>query len=155
MISKQKFFLPGLSKTGNFWLFRMLFPVSLALLVLLCSAESTATESTAAESTAAAPAPTMDAYVTCAVYHRMMAGSFRRVRQMPEMANLETEKMDIFVKLAKAAGSEEFGEAEVEAAFLDSWKYDLNRMENKINRNYENVSRLTYIYKNRCSKYLR
>jgi hypothetical protein len=103
----------------------------------------------------AAPAPTMDSFVTCAVYHRMMAGSFRRVRQMPEMANLESEKMDDFIKLAKNAGKAEFDESEVEAAFLESWKYNLGEMENKINRNYKNVSSLTYIYKNNCKKLLK
>ncbi len=101
----------------------------------------------------------MEALVTCAVYHRMMAGSFRRVRQMPEMANLESEKMDEYIRLAKDAGKREFGgteaiDSEVEAVFLESWKYNLNRMENKINRNYKNVSRLTYIYKNKCRKLL-
>lgn len=105
----------------------------------------------------------MEAYVTCAVYHRMMAGSFRRVRQMPELADLEFEKMNEHIRLAKVAGKVEFGgteavdteiDTEVEAVFLESWKYNLNQMENKINRNYENVSRLTYIYKNKCRKLL-
>ena len=105
----------------------------------------------------------MEAYVTCAVYHRMMAGSFTRVRQMPELAGLESEKMNEHIRLAKVAGRVEFGgteavdteiETEVEAVFSESWKYNLNQMENKINRNYENVSRLTYIYKNRCRKLL-
>lgn len=105
----------------------------------------------------------MEAYVTCAVYHRMMAGSFTRVRQMPELAGLESEKMNEHIRLSKVAGRVEFGGAEavdteidteVEAVFLESWKYNLNQMENKINRNYENVSRLTYIYKNRCRKLL-
>ena len=109
----------------------------------------------------------MEAYVTCAVYHRMMAGSFSRVRQMPELADLESEKMNEHIRLAKVAGWVESGgteavdteidteiETEVEAVFSESWKYNLNQMENKINRNYENVSRLTYIYKNRCRKLL-
>ena len=105
----------------------------------------------------------MEAYVTCAVYHRMMAGSFTRVRQMPELAGLESEKMNEHIRLAKVAGRVEFGgteavdteiDTEVEAVFLESWKDNLNQMENKINRNYENVSRLTYIYKNRCRKLL-
>ena len=101
----------------------------------------------------------MEAYVTCAVYHRMMAGSFTRVRQMPELAGLESEKMNEHIRLAKVAGRVEFGgteavDTEIEAVFSESWKYNLNQMENKINRNYENVSRLTYIYKNRCRKLL-
>jgi len=70
------------------------------------------------------------------------------------MADLESEKMDDFIKLAKAAGLQEFGPEEVEAAFLESWRFDLNRMEEKINRNYKNVSRLTYLYKNKCRTYL-
>ena len=98
------------------------------------------------------PAASMDAYVTCAVYHRMMAGSFRRVRQMPALADIETEKMNDFITLAKTAGKAEFGDAEVETVFLEAWNYDLGRMETKINRNYENVSRLTYIFKNKCRK---
>ena len=105
----------------------------------------------------------MEAYVTYAVYHRMMAGSFTRVRQMPELAGLESEKMNEHIRLAKVAGRVEFGgteavdteiDTEIEAVFSESWKYNLNQMENKINRNYENVSRLTYIYKNRCRKLL-
>ena len=101
----------------------------------------------------------MEAYVTCAVYHRMMAGSFTRVRQMPELAGLESEKMNEHIRLAKVAGRVEFGgteavDTEIEAVFSESWKYNLNQMENKINRNYENVSRLKYIYKNRCRKLL-
>ena len=105
----------------------------------------------------------MEAYVTCAVYHRMMAGSFSRVRQMPELADLESEKMNEHIRLAKVAGKVEFGgteavdteiDTEVEAVFLESWKYNLSQMENKINRNYENVSRLTYTYKNNCRKLL-
>ena len=105
----------------------------------------------------------MEAYVTCAVYHRMMAGSFTRVRQMPELAGLESEKMNEHIRLAKVAGKVEFGgteavdteiDTEVEAVFLESWKYNLSQMENKINRNYENVSRLTYTYKNKCRKLL-
>ena len=92
-----------------------------------------------------------------------MAGSFTRVRQMPELAGLESEKMNEHIRLAKVAGRVEFGgteavdteiDTEVEAVFSESWKYNLNQMENKINRNYENVSRLTYIYKNRCRKLL-
>ncbi|MDC0996333.1 hypothetical protein OAT01_11470, partial [Pseudomonadales bacterium] len=83
--------------------------------------------------------------------------------QMPELAGLESEKMNEHIRLAKVAGRVEFGgteavdteiETEVEAVFSESWKYNLNQMENKINRNYENVSRLTYIYKNRCRKLL-
>ncbi len=82
---------------------------------------------------------------------------------MPELAGLESEKMNEHIRLAKVAGRVEFGgteavdteiETEVEAVFSESWKYNLNQMENKINRNYENVSRLTYIYKNRCRKLL-
>ena len=82
---------------------------------------------------------------------------------MPELAGLESEKMNEHIRLAKVAGRVEFGgteavdteiDTEVEAVFSESWKYNLNQMENKINRNYENVSRLTYIYKNRCRKLL-
>ena len=54
----------------------------------------------------------MEAYVTCAVYHRMMAGSFTRVRQMPELAGLESEKMNEHIRLAKVAGRVEFGGTE-------------------------------------------
>ena len=80
----------------------------------------------------------MEAYVTCAVYHRMMAGPFTRVRQMPELAGLESEKMNEHIRLAKVAGRVEFGgteavdteiDTEVEAVFSESWKYNLNQME--------------------------
>ena len=86
----------------------------------------------------------MDDYTTCAVYHRMMAGSFR--------LKGESEKMDDFIKMSKLAAAEEYGEASAEEYFLEEWRDVLAYMTDQINRNYENVSVLKARYKKRCDR---
>ena len=94
----------------------------------------------------------MDDYTTCAVYHRMMAGSFRLKGNLQLMVELETEKMDDLVKEAKLAAAEEYGEESADEYFLEEWRDVLAYMTDQINRNYENVSVLKIRYKKRCDR---
>ena len=96
------------------------------------------------------PSPTMSDYTLCAVYHRMMAGSFQsNGRDYQAMA--EREKMDSLIKKAKHLAREEFGDELAEESFLDEWRTVLANMNDQINRNYVNISRIKYRYKNRCT----
>ena len=94
----------------------------------------------------------MDDYTTCAVYHRMMAGSFRLKGNLQLMVDLETEKMADLIKKAKLAAAEEYGEESAEEYFLEEWRDVLAYMTDQINRNYENVSVLKARYKKRCDR---
>jgi hypothetical protein len=98
------------------------------------------------------PVASMADYTTCAVYHRMMVGAFQRGgRDMGIMADMEREKMDLLIRNAKLQAREEYGDDLAEELFQEEWRATLADMTNQINRNYENVSRLKYRYKNRCS----
>lgn len=92
----------------------------------------------------------MGDYTTCAVYHRMIAGSFRQKSGLQVMADLEAEKMDDFIKRSKHAAADEYGEALAEEYFLEEWRDVLAYMTDQINRNYENVSVLKGRYKKWC-----
>lgn len=92
----------------------------------------------------------MGEYTTCAVYHRMMAGSFRMKGDLQIMADLESEKMDDLINMSKLAAAEEYGKATAEEYFLEEWRDVLAYMTDQINRNYENVSVLKARYKERC-----
>jgi len=94
----------------------------------------------------------MGDYTTCAVYHRMMAGSFRMKGGLQVMADLEAEKMDDFIKMSKLAAAEDYGEASAEEYFLEEWRDVLAYMTDQINRNYENVSVLKGRYKKWCDR---
>ncbi|MCZ6502332.1 MAG: hypothetical protein O6945_07445 [Gammaproteobacteria bacterium] len=101
-------------------------------------------------SLAESPSPTTSDYTVCAVYHRMMVGSFQRSgRDWQAMA--EREKMDSLIKKAKHLARDEYGDELAEELFLDEWRAVLARMNDQINRNYKNISRLKYRYKNRCT----
>ncbi|MCH7742951.1 MAG: hypothetical protein IIB71_09870 [Proteobacteria bacterium] len=100
---------------------------------------------------AESPEATMSDYTLCAVYHRMMIGSIQRSgRDLQVIVQIEREKMDALIKKAKHLARKEFGDELAEELFLDEWRAILGSMTNQINRNYENVSRLKYRYKNRC-----
>ncbi|MBT5684810.1 MAG: hypothetical protein HON77_21180 [Gammaproteobacteria bacterium] len=94
----------------------------------------------------------MGDYTTCAVYHRMMAGSFRMKGGLQVMADLEAEKMDDFIERSKLAAAEDYGEASAEEYFLEEWRDVLAYMTDQINRNYENVSVLKGRYKKWCDR---
>ena len=107
--------------------------------------------STGALAEAAPPSATMSDYTICAVYHRMIVGSIQRSgRDLQVLAEIEREKMESLIKKAKHLARKEFGDELGEELFLDEWRAILGSMTNQINRNYENVSRLKYRYKNRC-----
>ena len=97
-------------------------------------------------------APAMDELTVCAVYHRMLAASFRRSRNLPVMADMEQEKMEDLIRRARDAAVSEYGEEMAEEMFLDAWRESLAYMTDQINRNYENVRRLKSRYGNRCRK---
>ena len=114
--------------------------IFLTLLLCLCSKNSHA----------AAETRSLEAYATCAVYHRMLAGAYRRERQAPELADLETERMQDFIDDAKNAGLQTLSAAEMEQKFLQAWRHDLQIMESQINGNYKNIARLRINYGTRC-----
>ncbi len=114
-------------------------PVLLSVLLLISSLPFAETKSAS-----------MGDYTTCAVYHRMIAGSFRLKSGLQVMADLEAEKMDDFIKRSKHAAAEEYGEAFAEEYFLEEWRDVLAYMTDQINRNYENVSVLKGRYKKWC-----
>lgn len=93
---------------------------------------------------------TMHTYITCAVYHRMVAGAFqRRGAGLQSMMDLETEKMESWTKKARQLAHVQYG-GEAEAMFLEQWRSSFADMMDQINRNYENISRLKYRYGDRC-----
>ena len=100
---------------------------------------------------AAAETRSLEAYTTCAVYHRMLAGAYRRERQAPELADLESERMQDFIDDAKNAGLQTLSAAATEHKFLQAWLHDLQLMESQINGNYKNIARLRINYGTRCS----
>ena len=96
-------------------------------------------------------AHSMASYTTCAVYHRMLAGAYMRERQSPELANIETQKMQEFIARAKRAGQQTSSAEATEQQFLEAWRADLQSMEDQINRNYKNISHLRINYKKPCA----
>lgn len=108
-----------------------------------------------AEATAEVLPATMSDYTICAVYHRMIIGSIQRKgRNLQVIEDLEREKMDSLIKTAKQLARKEYGDELAEELFLDEWRAILADMTDQINRNYENVTRLKYRYRNRCSALL-
>ncbi len=93
-------------------------------------------------------------YTTCAVYHRMFVGYFQRVKNLPTMAELEKEKMTLLMERAQEMAVADFGDEFGEEMFQEEWQAVLAEMTDRINRNYENVSRLKGFYQNRCRKVL-
>ena len=59
----------------------------------------------------------MESYTTCAVYHRMLAGAYMRESQSPELANLETQKMHVFIANAKRVGPQSLSAEAIEQLF--------------------------------------
>jgi len=91
----------------------------------------------------------MESYTTCAVYHRMLAGAYKRENQSA-LVDLETEEMNEFIVSAKRAAEQTFGAETVEQQFLEAWRADTQLMESQINGNYKNVLLLHVSYKKRC-----
>ena len=92
----------------------------------------------------------MSGYTTCAVYHRMMAGAMRRNGNLSSLADLEVDKMGLFVRRAKRLSVEMYGEELGEEIFNEEWAAIQLDMTDMINRNYDNISRLRVRYKESC-----
>lgn len=98
--------------------------------------------------------PSMDEYVVCAVYYRMLVASFsaRYGRGLETMAEINREKMQKAIDLGKAAAVNEYGEARANEKFNAAWAEVLGEMTDEINRNYDNVARIKYKYRDACVK---
>ena len=99
-----------------------------------------------------AQADTMAEYTLCAVYHRMIASQLSREQQLDDLADIEKEKMQDMITLAKAAANQEQGIEFGAEAFLDEWRYHIGQMEKRIDKNYANMYRLKYRYREHCQK---
>ncbi len=97
--------------------------------------------------------PGLTDYVRCAMFHRMMAASFssRFGSGLESLQIVETEKMQAFVKHSRELAEKDFPD-EAKDIFNDEWQFYLKDMFDQINRNYKNVSRLKYRYRERCAK---
>ena len=84
----------------------------------------------------------------------MTIGAMQRQGNLGALVDGEREKMNEFIALAKQAGIEEYGEELSKENFDDEWKAILTEMTDLINRNYDNVSKLRLIYRERCNHYL-
>lgn len=102
---------------------------------------------------AAAESASMHQYVTCAVYYRMLVGAFNsRGQDLDLMAEMSRERLEVAMKLAREVGAAEYGEEMAEEIFLEQWQDTLAGMTDEINRNYNNISRIKYKYKDRCEQ---
>lgn len=99
---------------------------------------------------AASPEVTLSGATVCAVYFRMVVGSMRYGRDLGPLADVEREKMDRAMAIAREKAKEEFGEDMAEEIFQSEWRAILAEMTDDINRNYDNVSKLRYRYDDRC-----
>jgi hypothetical protein len=90
----------------------------------------------------------------CAVYHRMIASELANRKQLDIVADAEKEKMFALMALAKAAAREEYGDELAEQMFQEEWAYHINAMMKAIDKNYDNIYRLKYRYRERCIKVL-
>jgi hypothetical protein len=100
------------------------------------------------------PQVSMDDYLTCAVYYRMVVGSMssRFGSGQDELARIPKENMTLMMELARSRAAEEFGEEFGEELFQDQWRDVFKEMTDQINRNYENIAKLKYRYDGRCRK---
>jgi hypothetical protein len=100
------------------------------------------------------PEGSMDDYVTCAVYYRMIAGSMssRYGSGQDELATIPKENMALMMELARSSATEEFGEEFGEELFQDQWRAIFTEMTDQINRNYDNIAKLKYRYDKRCRR---
>jgi len=106
----------------------------------------------AGEAAAPEAAPSMADYTTCAVYFRMVVGSMSRRsdRDLGPLAELEQEKLNRAMALARQQAVEEYGEDLAEEIFQEQWRAVLADMTTIINRNYQNIRRLSVRYDNWC-----
>ena len=107
---------------------------------------STFSTSTLAAAEPGAPAAQYDKHLTCAVYYRMVAGSFKR-QGNGILAAPALDQMNLMITRTKALGA---ALGHTEADYLSDWSDTLGVMTDQMNRNYDNIRRLKTRYQNRC-----
>ena len=107
---------------------------------------STFSTSTLAAAEPGAPAAQYDKHLTCAVYYRMVAGSFKR-QGNGILAAPALDQMNLMITRTKALGA---ASGHTEADYLSDWSDTLGVMTDQMNRNYDNIRQLKTRYQNRC-----
>ena len=107
---------------------------------------STFSTSTLAAAEPGAPAAQYDKHLTCAVYYRMVAGSFKR-QGNGILAAPALDQMNLMITRTKTLG-EALGNTE--ADYLNDWSDTLGVMTDQMNRNYDNIRQLKTRYQKRC-----
>ena len=107
---------------------------------------STFSTSTLAAAEPGAPAAQYDKHLTCAVYYRMVAGSFKR-QGNGILAAPALDQMNLMITRTKALGA---ALGHTEADYLSDWSDTLGVMTDQMNRNYDNIRQLKTRYQNRC-----
>ena len=102
--------------------------------------------STLAASEADVPAAQYSKHLTCAVYYRMVAGSFKR-QGNGILAAPALDQMNLMITRTKALGA---ALGHTEADYLSDWSDTLGVMTDQMNRNYDNIRQLKTRYQNRC-----
>ena len=102
--------------------------------------------STLAASEADVPAAQYSKHLTCAVYYRMVAGSFKR-QGNGILAAPALDQMNLMITRTKALGA---ALGHTEADYLSDWSDTLGIMTDQMNRNYDNIRQLKTRYQNRC-----
>ena len=102
--------------------------------------------STLAASEADVPAAQYSKHLTCAVYYRMVAGSFKR-QGNGILAAPALNRMNLMITRTKALGA---ALGHTEADYLSDWSDTLGVMTDQMNRNYDNIRQLKTRYQNRC-----
>ena len=124
-------------------LFLMGFTMTMGIIGLFVS---TFSPSTLAAAETDASAAQYDKHLTCAVYYRMVAGSFKRqgngILAAPALA-----RMNLMITRTKALGAA-LGHTETD--YLSDWSDTLGVMTDQMNRNYDNIRQLKTRYQNRC-----
>ena len=85
-------------------------------------------------------------HITCAVYYRMVAGSFKR-QGNGILAAPALNRMNLMITRTKTLG-EALGNTE--ADYLNDWSDTLGVMTDQMNRNYDNIRQLKTRHQKRC-----
>ena len=102
--------------------------------------------STLAAAETDASAAQYNKHLTCAVYYRMVAGSFKR-QGNGILAAPALDRMNLMITRTKALGA---ALGRTEADYLSDWSDTLGVMTDQMNRNYDNIRQLKTRYQNRC-----
>ena len=118
--------------------------MTMGIIGLFVSTFSTST--LAAAEPGAPPAAQYNKHLTCAVYYRMVAGSFKR-QGNGILAAPALDQMNLMITRTKALGA---ALGHTEADYLSDWSDTLGVMTDQMNRNYDNIRQLKTRYQNRC-----